>query len=89
MHLLGAHPGAAEDSATLEKVFTEYEGVRIPRSTMFIETARKQGETRVVEGVEASLARNRQVRAFMSDEGVMAVYADLYSDFVQKRSAQL
>ena len=32
--LLGAHPGAAEDSATLEMVFTEYERARIPRSAM-------------------------------------------------------
>jgi salicylate hydroxylase len=87
--LLGAHPGAAEDNATLQKVFTEYERVRIPRSTMLIEMARKQGESRVVEGVEASLARNQQVRAFMSDEGVMALYAEIYGDLVQKRSAQL
>jgi len=86
--LLGAYPGAAEDSATLEMVFTEYERARIPRSTMLIETARKQGENRVVEGVEACLARNRQVRAFMSDEGVMALYAELYGDLViEKRSA--
>jgi len=56
---------------------------------MLIEMARKQGESRVVEGVEGSLARNRQVRAFMSDEGVMALYAELYGDIVQKRSAQL
>jgi salicylate hydroxylase len=69
-------------------VFTEYERARIPRSTMLIETARKQGESRVVEGVEACLARNRQVRAFMSDEGVMALYAELYGDLViEKRSA--
>lgn len=85
--LLGAHPGAAEDSATLEKVFTEYEHARIPRSSMLIEMARKQGESRVVEGVEACLVRNQQVRAFMSDEGVMAMYAELYGDLVAKRSA--
>lgn len=85
--LLGAHPGAAEDNATLQKVFTEYERARIPRSTMLIEMARKQGESRVVEGVEACLARNRQVSAFMSDEEVMALYAEIYGEFVQKRSA--
>jgi salicylate hydroxylase len=87
--LLGAQPDAAEDSATLAKVFTEYEQTRIPRTTMLIETARKQGENRVVEGVEACLVRNQQVRAFMSDEGVMTLYAGLYGDLVQKRSAQL
>ena len=85
--LLGAHPGAAEDSATLEKVFTEYEQARIPRSSMLIEMARNQGESRVVEGIEACLVRNQQVRAFMLDEGVMSLYAELYGDLVAKRSA--
>jgi salicylate hydroxylase len=84
--LLGAHPGAAEDSATLETVFTEYERARIPRSTMLIDTAQKQGENRVVEGVQACLARNQEVRAFMSNEEVMAMYAELYGDLVEKRS---
>lgn len=85
--LLGAHPGAAEDNATLEKVFTEYEQVRIPRSSMLIEMARNQGESRVVEGLEACLVRNQQVRAFMSDEGIMALYAEIYGELVAKRSA--
>ena len=86
MRLLGAHPGAAEDSAALETVFTEYERARIPRSTMLIDTARQQGENRVVEGVQACLARNQEVRAFMSNEEVMAMYAELYGDLVGKRS---
>jgi len=85
-HLLCAHPGAAEDSATLEMIFTKYEQARIPRSMMLIDTARKQGESRVVEGIEACLARNQGVRAFMSDEGVMALYAGLYGDLVEKQS---
>ncbi len=85
--LLGAHPGAAEDSATLEMVFTEYEWARIPRSTMLIDTARKQGENRVVEGVDACLARNQEVRAFMSNEEVIAMYSELYGDLVEQRAA--
>ncbi|KAH9994461.1 hypothetical protein BJV77DRAFT_994926 [Russula vinacea] len=84
--LLSAHPGAAEDSAILETVFTEYERARIPRSTMLIDIAQKQGENRVVEGVEACLARNQDVRAFMSNEEVVAMYAELYGDLVAKRS---
>jgi 2-polyprenyl-6-methoxyphenol hydroxylase-like FAD-dependent oxidoreductase len=86
--LLGAHPGAAEDPATLEMVFTEYEQARIPRSTMLIDTARKHGEDRVLEGVESCLARNQEVRAFMSNEEVMAVYSELYGELVERRAAQ-
>jgi len=85
--LLRAHPDAAGDSATLETVFTKYEQARIPRSMMLIDTARRQGKTRVVDGVEACLARNQDVRAFMSDEGVMALYAELYGNLVERQSA--
>jgi salicylate hydroxylase len=81
--LLDAHPGAAEDSATLEMVFTEYERARIPRSSMLIDTARKHGDNRVVEGVEACLTRNQEVRAFMSNAEVMAMYSELYGDLVE------
>ena len=82
--LLGAHPGAADDSATLETVFTEYERARIPRSTMLIDTARNHGDNRVAEGVEACLTRNQQVRAFMSNVDVMAMYSELYGDLVEE-----
>ena len=85
-HLLGAYPGVAEDSAMLEMVFTNYERARIPRSTMLIDIARNQGESRVMEGIEPCLARNQGVRAFMADEGVMALFAELYGDLVENRS---
>lgn len=81
--LLGAHPGAAEDIATLEMVFTEYERACIPRSTMLIDTARKHGDNRVMEGIEACLARNQDVRAFMSNVEVMAMYSELYGNLVE------
>jgi hypothetical protein len=53
---------------------------------MLIDTAQKQGENRVVEGVQACLARNQEVRAFMSNEEVMAMYAELFGDLVERRS---
>ena len=53
---------------------------------MLIDTAQNQGENRVVEGVGACLARNQQVRAFMSNKEVVAMYAELYGDLVAKRS---
>ena len=50
---------------------------------MLIATARKQGEGRVMDGVEACLARNQKVRAFMADKDVMALFAKLYGDLVE------
>jgi salicylate hydroxylase len=83
--LLNAYPDAAEDSETLEIVFAKYEQARILPSTMMINTARKQGDNRVVEGVEACLTRNQEVRAFMfmSNAEVMAMYSELYGDLVE------
>ena len=50
---------------------------------MLIDTARKHGDNRVVEGVEACLTRNQEVRAFMSNADVMAMYSELYGDLVE------
>ena len=61
-------------------VFTEYERARIPRSSMLIDTARKHGDNRVVEGIEACLTRNQEVRSFMSNVEVMAMYSELYGN---------
>jgi salicylate hydroxylase len=65
-------------------VFMEYERARIPRSTMLIDTARKHGDNRVMEGVDACLRRNQEVRAFMSNADVMSMYSELYGDLVEE-----
>lgn len=46
----------------LEVVFQELEGIRIPPSSEMAEKARKQGESRVVESVEACITRNNEYR---------------------------
>ncbi|KAI0271690.1 hypothetical protein BC834DRAFT_841247 [Gloeopeniophorella convolvens] len=54
----------------LEAVFTEYEQIRIPRCAELVKGARKQGESRVVHGVDACKARNEGVRAFFQDDEI-------------------
>lgn len=55
-------------TATLNHVFTELEAVRIPRTAELAKGARKQGETRVVAGREACIARNNYYREMCKDE---------------------
>jgi salicylate hydroxylase len=61
----------APSSETLENVFTELEEVRIPRSAGAVKRARAQGETRVVSGTEACLARNKWYRELLSNEALL------------------
>lgn len=62
--LLEKYNPSAESPSTeiLEAVYTELETVRVPRANEIVQLARKQGETRVVEGVEACIARNNYYR---------------------------
>jgi salicylate hydroxylase len=53
---------------TLEKVFTELEQTRIPRTSELVKRARAHGDARVVSGTEACLARNNWYRKLMSDQ---------------------
>ncbi|KAI0688032.1 hypothetical protein BC835DRAFT_1408199 [Cytidiella melzeri] len=68
--LLEKHnPSSAPPSTeTLETVFTEMEAERIPRSSALVKGARRQGEARVVSGVDACLKRNQQFREIWKDE---------------------
>lgn len=52
---------------TLETIFSEFETVRIPRSSLLVQGARAQGESRVVQGVEACKARNDAIRELWKD----------------------
>ncbi|GJE95030.1 FAD-dependent monooxygenase [Phanerochaete sordida] len=67
--LLAAHnPGGAPPAtATLEEVFAELERVRLPRTAELVRQARAQGDTRVVSGVEACIARNNYYRDVCND----------------------
>jgi len=64
-HNLKASPPSTE---LLSTIFREYEGIRIPRSAKLVTNARKNGEVRVVDGVDACLARNHVVRKAWKDD---------------------
>lgn len=70
IQLLQKHNPAADSPSTyvLEVVCTELERVRVPRTSEMIELARKQGETRVAEGVDACISRNNYYRQMCQDE---------------------
>ncbi|KAI0790637.1 hypothetical protein C8Q75DRAFT_95567 [Abortiporus biennis] len=70
------NPEAAEPSTEiLEKIFTEYEKARIPRSAEMVKGARQQGEQRVMEGVDACKQRNDRIRSiYKDDESIGKMY---------------
>ena len=49
---------AAPSTEILETIFSEYEQLRIARTSALVLGARRQGEARVVQGVEACRARD-------------------------------
>jgi salicylate hydroxylase len=62
------NPEAGSPStATLDAIFTEIEKVRIPRTSDFVKSARAHGDSRVLSGVEACLARNNDMRELCKD----------------------
>jgi salicylate hydroxylase len=61
--LLKHNPSSASPSTeTLSAIFTEYETLRIPRTSALVAAARKQGEIRVVEDLEAAKERDQMLK---------------------------
>ncbi|GJE95020.1 FAD/NAD(P)-binding domain-containing protein [Phanerochaete sordida] len=67
--LLEKHNPSAEapSSETLTTVFSELVQVRLPRTAELVRQARKQGEMRVVSGVDACIKRNNFYREMCAD----------------------
>ncbi|KAG8878288.1 hypothetical protein FRB97_002638 [Tulasnella sp. 331] len=65
--LLQAHipsPNTTTASTTLlDKIFTEFETLRIARTSVLVKAARAQGEMRVVSGEKACLARDQTLKS--------------------------
>lgn len=67
--LVKHNPDAAPPSTELlSTIFKEWEGIRIPRTAALVKGARQTGEGRVVDGVQACLARNQTVRDIWADD---------------------
>ncbi|KAJ6523307.1 hypothetical protein B0H19DRAFT_652134 [Mycena capillaripes] len=72
--LLEHHPATDTElsSGTLSAIFTEFEAKRMERTALLVKGARKEGELRVVEGVEQARARNEVISAQWADRGPIA-----------------
>lgn len=81
VRLLTKHnPSAAAPSTELlETIFSEYEQLRIARTSELVKGARKQGEVRVVSGEEKCKARNEAVKAVYADEKFMERWLEFFT----------
>lgn len=79
--LIKYNPDATSPSTELlTKVFSEYESIRLPRTSQLVKEARKAGDQRVVEGLDQSIARNEVIRQVWHDEEkVLRSYDSLLS----------
>ncbi|OCH92785.1 FAD/NAD(P)-binding domain-containing protein [Obba rivulosa] len=64
VRLPGKYTTSPSSTDTLQKVFSEYEATRIPRTSLLVKEAIKQGEGREVYGDEACKTRNDMTQAF-------------------------
>ncbi|OCH92776.1 FAD/NAD(P)-binding domain-containing protein [Obba rivulosa] len=70
--LVKYNPSAASPSTdVLHTVFSEYEAVRISRTSMLVKEARRRGENRVVHGTEACKKRNEKTRETWKNNGAV------------------
>jgi len=74
------NPSAVQPSTELlSQVFTDYQDLRLPRTAELVRGARRQGETRVVEGIDACKARDEAIRAGIDDEAAKRAFYELLS----------
>lgn len=80
IRLLKTHnpSGRSPSTAVLSDIFTQYEQVRIPRTSALVQGARKVGESRTLQGLEACRARNAEVRENWSNPAALAAVAAQY-----------
>ena len=70
---------AAPSTALLETVFSEYEQLRITRTSALVLGARRQGEARVVQGVEACRMRDAALKAMFTSADFGKGQLDFYA----------
>lgn len=82
MRLLTKHNPSATPPSTelLETIFSDYEQLRIARTSELVRGARRQGDTvRVVSGEEACRARNQAVQAVYADKNFVGKWLDFFT----------
>lgn len=81
MRLLKKHnPSAGQPSTELlSRVFAEYQDLRLLRTSELVRGARRQGELRVVEGIDACRARDEAIRAGFDDDAATRASYELLS----------
>ncbi|VDB86562.1 unnamed protein product [Peniophora sp. CBMAI 1063] len=69
-------------TSDLATIFKAYEGARIERTSLLVQKAREQGNSRVVSGTSKCKERNEGYRQIMKDGGhsQSAMFAALYAD---------
>lgn len=81
VRLLGKHNPSADQLSKelLLRVFTDYQDLRLLRTSELVRGARRQGEIRVVEGVDACRARDEAIRAGLNDDAARRAHDELLS----------
>lgn len=81
VRLLTVHnPSAAPPPTTLlETIFSEYEQLRIARTSELVRGARRQGDVRVVSDEAACRARNEAVKAVYVDESFLGRWLEFFT----------
>ncbi|KAG1740168.1 uncharacterized protein EDB91DRAFT_1283001 [Suillus paluster] len=81
MRLLRKHNPSAGQLSTelLSQVFTDYQDLRLPRTSELVKGSRRQGEIRVVEGIDACRARDEAIRAGFNGDAARRARDELLS----------
>ncbi|KIK47163.1 hypothetical protein CY34DRAFT_799699 [Suillus luteus UH-Slu-Lm8-n1] len=63
----------------LSQVFSDYQDLRISRTSELVRRARQQGEARVVEGIDACRVRDEKIRMGSQDDAARMAHFELLS----------
>ncbi|KAG1838535.1 hypothetical protein DFJ58DRAFT_813989 [Suillus subalutaceus] len=81
MRLLRKHNPSADQLSTelLLRVFTDYQDLRLLRTSELVRGARQQGELRVVEGLDACRARDEAIRKVSDNDAARKARHEMWS----------
>jgi salicylate hydroxylase len=81
MRLLKKYNPSADQPPTelLSQVFGDYQDLRLSRTSELVRGARRQGELRVAEGIDACKARDEVIRGGTNDLAAKKTYFEMLS----------